>query len=316
MYYATAGLMLTTNENHTAINVHEDIMLKILNNTGIELSEPLLHHERILVSELYFLQAILNSNVNKLNKSSSYWHFLKKLYTHVIASSLLHKLPQNFFLRTTLVSAKLHFSNYYAWNFLRYCINVLKLRGDSVGLKEIYNGVDEFCKLSRNDSSAWSCYTDLVEINIPAIRQACSEYNKRASKSLTFTYSSVALTSLSVQSELLKLDKWLWDSKCTSEVPYKAFGKLLMYTVKVANDGPFVRQMMEQAVVHCSLMEQLWFRKKGIDVVVKKGYFKTNVDLGKDLVLRDEVQTYSNWKRLLNWHVEMIFDRYDFQNMV
>lgn len=310
VYILTIGMLLTTNENHTAINIHDDIVWRLLYCEQIANANTVLSKDTFLRNELFFLRTLLNSDVNKLNKSSSYWHLLKKLFIFVHGTNSWSGIERNFFIDTVLVSAKMHRSNYYAWNFLRFMTNVYKAQGDKSNFDRCMLEVINFCKMNRDDSSAWACFTDIVEVNMNELKMTTWEYNRNHSIPLTLSCEKIFLVAPSIKERLMSLSKWLWDSKCLAEVPYYAFRRLLLYAVKQNNELVFVRQLMEQVVVHCSMMEQVWMRERGVDVIVKRGYFITNVELDKDLILRDHVQTYFNWKRLLNWHTEFIFDKY------
>ncbi|ODV76482.1 Ecm9p CYBJADRAFT_165760 [Cyberlindnera jadinii NRRL Y-1542] len=313
IYLATIGLMMTTNENHTVISIHDDITWKMLhcNSTTLSHIDPMFESDKLILCEMAILQSLLCSNKNKLNKSSSYWHLFKKMMIFVIDSKSIGKIPVYFFESTVFTSAKLHKSNYYAWSFLQFCVSIAKVRTDSIKYHKILKDVEHFCKLNQTDSSAWSCMGNMLEINVTELKLAIFEYNKYATRSqLELSYAKVMLLVPSIGEKLKEMSAWLWKSKCTSEVPYHTFGRLLLYAVKKQNEHVLVWNLMEQAVVHCSVMEDLWFKERQINMVLKRGYFTTDVDLNKDLVLRDRVLSYFNWKRLLNWHTEFIFDPY------
>ncbi|CDR39651.1 CYFA0S03e05754g1_1 [Cyberlindnera fabianii] len=314
LYLVTIGMMLTTNENHSVISIHDDIVMKMLSCSPHKnfCTDIILEPSSFLLRELFLLQTLLNSNIAKINKSSSLWCLLRKLFIYVDSTRSFNKIPSKFFLYTPLASAKMHPSNYYAWNFLTFTINVSKLKATCNFFIECTKDVEKFCKQNLTDSSAWSCYTNIIEMNPAALRMTCEEYNKYSSgEKLEFVHQRVAVGMPSPREKLMDMSKWLWDSKCVSDIPYHAFGRLLIYIVRQWQDRFLVRQIMEQVVVHCSVMEEVWFRKKGLEVVVKHGYFTTkSVDLDKDAVLKEQIQTYANWKRLLNWHTEFVFDRY------
>lgn len=301
--FATIGLMLTTNENHTAISVHNEILWTAVFCDKFKALDPWLEKVHVLQNELMVLQAVLTSNVNRLNKSSSLWQLLKRLYIHTLDQDV--DIPREFFIDTVLSAAKVHRSNYYAWNFLRFVIELEKIRsGCILGLMEL---VLKWAKMNREDASAWACYTECVQVSGSGLQLVCDEYNLLARrKKLNYSYGVILARALSINEHILSLNQWLWKTKCTAEVPYKALARLLRYGVHM--NKTLVAQVMEQAVVHCSLMEEVWLRQRGVQVIVERGFFTADVDLDKDLELRDEISSYFQWKRLVDWHTKFIFE--------
>ncbi|CAG61838.2 unnamed protein product [Nakaseomyces glabratus] len=136
-YLATVGLLLTTPENKTIINLHYKCLLELCADDT-----------KALQREVVYLQRLLSCTNNRINKSSSLWLLYKKLY-------IQFNKTITFNVNTTLIkSAENHFSNYYAWNFARwYYINTTIEERSSLLTRTRY-----FCNTHFKDSAAWSAF--------------------------------------------------------------------------------------------------------------------------------------------------------------
>ncbi|ODV62586.1 Ecm9p ASCRUDRAFT_7135 [Ascoidea rubescens DSM 1968] len=159
VFYATIGLMLTTYEYHTCLNVHE-LMLKKYIKKHLN-DKNYLSIITLLVKELNLLRLLLNSKLSNINKSSSLWLFLKKLYI------LLYNFDSNylnypFIIELILQSCRVHPYNYYAWSFTKWLINFLYYNNDQKLLSLFYTKFNKFSHSHINDNSSWSVLYDLI----------------------------------------------------------------------------------------------------------------------------------------------------------
>lgn len=189
MYLMTVGYLLTTNENHTIIKLHENIIWNWLKH--LEGAVDLIRDEWDIVTTL------LSSRLKRINKSSSLWHWVKKLSVVLIFDKMLEDennfssesdLLSNYYmlLDRCFESCKLHLSNYYAANFLKFCIrlnNVLlrsKLRGSSRASLLRANGYIE-------GKLVHSCHESLADVSLWTTLEALLESSRTISASFDYT---------------------------------------------------------------------------------------------------------------------------------
>lgn len=144
-YYMTLGYMLTTPENKMILDIHEDCLLTLISQS-IDTNE-------ILEKELFFVQTLLTSTRNSLNKSSSMWYLYRKLYILMDQKNVINEeLLLKYWISTFRNSAELHVSNYYCWNTLRWFFDVIP----SCDAKQaIFEMTKSFCLKHLSDCSSW-----------------------------------------------------------------------------------------------------------------------------------------------------------------
>lgn len=229
VYYCTFGYLLTTNENHSIILLHQDTFFK-LQATNSE-------HTVSLEDEFMLMVSLLTSRLKRINKSSSLWLWLKKLsimliFKHIVEGSVDVETTANFtkLVDCTLKAGKLHFSNYYAANFLRWIIRFIKAYSNDAGkfLDIIHVRLVALCHQHLTDVSLWGGLQVLLENGKHselAAEYIAQEYNTFAT-SLPKTYSIPVISSLSNESYSLPtthLDdelQWLLVVKCPIVTPY------------------------------------------------------------------------------------------------
>lgn len=166
-YYCTFGYLLTTNENHSLITLHECIFFKLQ-----DIDESDSNGAISLESEFKLITALLTSRLKKINKSSSLWLWLKKIsimliFKDIVLDEVDLKTIANFtkLIDSILKASELHFANYYASNFLRWCIRMVKL--NSVRAEEllglIATRLTKLCRLHLTDVSMWGSLQVLFE---------------------------------------------------------------------------------------------------------------------------------------------------------
>lgn len=153
-YYVTVALLVTTAEHKTVINIHEDAVLGIVDANYNEDTKSFLLNEFVLIKRL------LTSSRNSINKSSSLWWWLRKLFVILVSRGYATTKQ----LTATIISAitrsgTLHFANYYCWNTAKWFFDVLELQREPEAQSardELIESIKRFCFSHLSDCSSWS----------------------------------------------------------------------------------------------------------------------------------------------------------------
>lgn len=298
----TIGILAITNENHTVINIHEKVVSRILiPKTEKVFTNLLFDPENFLRKEIAIIELLLNSNNNKLNKSSSLWQLYKKLFlfSQKDSSETLER-----FVNTALVSAKLHSINYYAWNFIRWISNFCKLCGNKKDLDEhIFKEVLHFCERNLNDAASWSCLSaimvpdneglDIVKFESELIHQGKLQWKKVATEN--------------IEEKLLGVcDHIIFDLKPVSPVPYIVIKAFSAYLYK-NNSYTIVFNYCQKLKKHIADFDVI-INSKGITYEVNKGYFTTSIPTEDDLIFHQDLQRHINLIETVRWIEKFLID--------
>ncbi|CAL9729314.1 protein Ecm9p [Monosporozyma unispora] len=157
-YQVTIGLILTTAENKTNFNLHNDIFFVIWNNLKSKVEKI-----DFLLKETFIITRLLTCSSNKVNKSSSLYIWYRKLF--ILWQGFLkedHDGNIDKLLLTSrlfLASGKQHLANYYSWNTSRWIFDNLELKP----LKQTFiNDVKSFCFQSFSDCSSWDTLSYMI----------------------------------------------------------------------------------------------------------------------------------------------------------
>ena len=145
---------MTTAEHKTVINIHEDAVLGIVDANYNEDTKSFLLNEFVLIKRL------LTSSRNSINKSSSLWWWLRKLFVILVSRGYATTKQ----LTATIISAitrsgTLHFANYYCWNTAKWFFDVLELQREPEAQSardELIESIKRFCFSHLSDCSSWS----------------------------------------------------------------------------------------------------------------------------------------------------------------
>lgn len=174
-YYASVGLLFVTPEDKTALNIHEDFIRNKINAS----QELFTHREAIpevfLNKELQLLTLLLSSTNNRVNKSSSLWLLLRRLY--VLKRELFPSLHFDY-LDLCLESAQQHISNYYCWNTLRWFYDFATNEEKDA----ILVGTRSFCYRHLKDSSSWYTYSSFLSQSYASEDFNRNEYMRHCEK--------------------------------------------------------------------------------------------------------------------------------------
>lgn len=143
VYLVTVGYLLTTNENHTIVQLHYDVLMLLAKGNNRTLA---------LAQEFELISGLVNSRLKRINKSSSLWFLMKKLTVDFVYQDA--KL-YNLLLQRAFKSLELHFANYYAANFINWLIRYNITTGtDNSTIREI---LVCHARAKLTDVSIWTC---------------------------------------------------------------------------------------------------------------------------------------------------------------
>ncbi|KAI5967322.1 hypothetical protein CANMA_003142 [Candida margitis] len=194
MYYMTLGYLITTNEHSTIIALHEELVHRLGNYKY----------------DLEIVSSFLTCRMKRINKSSSLWHWLRKLTINQIRhSDNLRKLLQR-----ALVSCQLHFANYYANNYLQWLITMFRLT--RVELEDFQDSLLKSCRAQLSDSSLWGTLKVYLKPDDNMINYIVGEYKRFTGLDLPKTFARV-----DHDSTIIQLFEWLLRSQCTFTTPFR-----------------------------------------------------------------------------------------------
>lgn len=157
-YQITIGLLLTTTENKTNINMHSDVFFALLNKLKS-------HNERIdfLSKETFIITRLLTCSSNKVNKSSSLYIWYRKLFIlwqGYVSEHTDNKIDKLLLTSKLFIdSGKQHFANYYSWNTSRWIFDNM----ESLKSKELFiNAIKSFCFQNLSDCSSWDTLSYMI----------------------------------------------------------------------------------------------------------------------------------------------------------
>lgn len=242
-YYMTLGYLLTTNENHTIIKLHELTFWKIWKTSP--------NSRQFLLSEFEILTVLISSRLKRINKSSSLWLMVKKISIALIFHEIMNaEVPGTIELYQVLVnrilkSCEIHFANYYASGFLKWCIRfnfILYKNTDSTPIRRymaemnamILNGLVLLCHQKLTDVSLWTTlevYLRESSRKLSSSEHTIDEYNLVIDQ-LT-TLGKADLTKINALSEKVMPEfdvedfqvqqiNWLLKANCSALSPYVA----------------------------------------------------------------------------------------------
>ncbi|CCH46792.1 hypothetical protein BN7_6391 [Wickerhamomyces ciferrii] len=294
LYYMTIGILLVTNENHTSINIHNEIVSYILKRSSSEpFHDLILDSNKFLDKEISIVEILLNSNNNKLNKSSSLWYLYKRLFIlKYKASQEDHGYISNF-IKVVLKSCELHPTNYYAWNFMRWLYKFLKFYNIKIKL-DLINIIEGFCFKNNNDFASWSCYIDILTFqwdDLEFFKFEIQKFGLILPSNKPQESNHIDL----LQRKLEKLINWINQNEIISNVSYESLRKIFKI-LESSNISIHLNELNFQIEGFNEYLSQ-----RGIKFSLKNGWYELNENLDNDLILSQKIKRHINWIRLLNW---------------
>ncbi|CDK27256.1 unnamed protein product [Kuraishia capsulata CBS 1993] len=280
-FLTTIALLVTSPENHSALNLHQDLA-EIL----------FLRDETILRSELYLLISLLTCNNAKVNKSSSIWHLFKKVYLlHVVQNVNVSSIV----LHANLLSATEHKNNYYAWSFARFFVQVEWLVYDN-NLQGVYTQVRQFCRDAPQDTSSWMFLQHLMTLEFtPKLREKLQLDCLRLLDG--FSVGDIRFGEAygrpfsreEVREIVLETIEWIHRMEITSLSPWE-FVKM-----NIGEDLSTVVDQLKESVSK--------FEDEHGKIHLINGYFETESSIDEsNLLLMKLYTTTANKKRVLRWY--------------
>lgn len=148
-YFMTLGMLLTTNENHSVLRLHDQIIMSLA-----------MTDQGFYRRDFDILTTYLSSRLKRINKSPLLWHLTKKMLVNLLFDQEdPHGLnaTSTFLVDRIFLSCKHHFANYYATAFLQWLIHLLAVLQFEPLLNLIETNLVSACKSSVLDVSLWTC---------------------------------------------------------------------------------------------------------------------------------------------------------------
>jgi hypothetical protein len=217
IYYMTVGYLITTNENHSVISLHEDTVLVLARRVS--------NSDHLLEQELDLVSSFLTSRLKRINKSSSLWCWAQKLTVMVIFNDYNSEASRRLCMKLidrALKSMELHFANYYAGRFLQWLLEIVRPI-PSVS-NYFFDQLHAKCRSNLHDVSLWTLlgvfWRPPQTLNYPK-----HEYRKIVNGLIPYGFDIsceiLELKPLKVQFLALEDIKWLLNVSCKILTPYK-----------------------------------------------------------------------------------------------
>ncbi|KAJ8059994.1 hypothetical protein OCU04_011606 [Sclerotinia nivalis] len=145
---ATSVILLTDPEHLTACNARKRLLQNIRSPSSSEL-------EKVLGRELYFIDSLLTSHLNRHTKSPTLWSHRRWLLEFRQSMHLPLDVPRDLE-SIVMVAAERHPRNYYAWSHMRWLMNSLEGGIQTSTYLAIIDNVKKWCLKHPGDTSGWS----------------------------------------------------------------------------------------------------------------------------------------------------------------
>lgn len=288
LYYMTLGMMLITNDNHTINQLHWALVEKITSNTSRQFTSLHLEPTQFLIKEVTFIELLLGSNNNKLNKSSTLWHFYKRFF-------VMNILPKWNFLETALRSGESHPTNYYSWGFIRWLAKYSELAKDDELFNEILSKMRQFCQKHTNDIASWDSLVDILSPGNDALSYVKDEVVRLGGCVESQTCGDIFI---SIEDYVYGIFEWIDKACVQSTAPYHSLKKLIsQHDDELYDVLTKIQSRLESR--QDSLKAELGI--SGISYEIFNESFKTNKYTQDDLIFHEKLVQFINWERVLNY---------------
>ncbi|KAF7866950.1 hypothetical protein EAF04_005790 [Stromatinia cepivora] len=162
---ATSVILLTDSEHLTACNARKRLIQNIRNLSSSEL-------EKVLGRELYFIDSLLTSHLNRHTKSPTLWSHRRWLLEFRQSMHLPLDVPRDLE-PIVMVAAERHPRNYYAWSHMRWLVKSVEGGLQTSTYLAIIDNVKKWCLKHPGDTSGWSfllfCLSSPTFMNAPGL---------------------------------------------------------------------------------------------------------------------------------------------------
>lgn len=206
IYLMTIGFLISTNDNHSNNQIHENVTFELYNKIG----------EKFLLKEFKFILTLLGSKLNSINKSSTLWFWMKKISIILIFDKIIKgKIVLNEverLLESLMLSFQFHYANYYAGGFLRWFIDMtqyliinIKVSNNFKFLcdfkKILLERLNKLCKKKTSDITIWSLLSYMLKSKLKEnIDYVLIEYNRLA-KNINFLLTENKIKIMEIMNE-------------------------------------------------------------------------------------------------------------------
>lgn len=151
-YFATVALIFTTNDHSTVWRVHEQVMWAI--SRGV-------NHHLWASRDLKLCTSLATSRLDKINKSSLLWHWLRKLSVFFFFHNFdnLHFIA---FLKQILRSMEAHFANHAAAFSLVWLVQIARILEKEFDEISVIHLLRIQCRQKLGDISLWACFGQIL----------------------------------------------------------------------------------------------------------------------------------------------------------
>ncbi|APA12456.1 hypothetical protein SS1G_03944 [Sclerotinia sclerotiorum 1980 UF-70] len=160
---ATSVILLTDPEHLTACSARKRL---IQNNQNLSPNEL----EKALGRELYFVDSLLTSHLNRHTKSPTLWSHRRWLLEFRQSMHLSIDVPRDLG-SVVMVAAERHPRNYYAWSHMRWLMKSVEDGTQTSTYLAIIDNVKKWCLKHPGDTSGWSfllfCLSSPTFMNMP-----------------------------------------------------------------------------------------------------------------------------------------------------
>ncbi|KAA8574314.1 hypothetical protein EYC84_005804 [Monilinia fructicola] len=145
---STSIILLTDPEHLTACNARKRLIQQIRASSKPQLEEALRR-------ELYFIDSLLTSHLNRHTKSPTLWSHRKWLLEVRQSMHIPHDVLGDF-ASIVMVAAERHPRNYYAWTHMRWLVESVSDGLDASTYLSMIDNVKKWCLRHPGDTSGWS----------------------------------------------------------------------------------------------------------------------------------------------------------------
>jgi protein prenyltransferase alpha subunit repeat containing protein 1 len=172
---STAVILLTDPEHLTAANARKRLIQKVQKHDVAGIEEA-------LTKELYFIDSLLTSRLNRHTKSPTLWGHRRWLLELRQSIGIRHDVHRDL-ASIVMIAAERHPRNYYAWSHMRWLVESVEDGLDASSNELLIENMKNWCLKHPSDTSGWSfllfCLIYLSplprEMMAPQIARACEE---------------------------------------------------------------------------------------------------------------------------------------------
>lgn len=157
-YLASLSMLLTTNEFSSVWVLHEKVLVELQGRNTPGVGSPSMS---MVECDYKYMLALATSRMDRINKSSMLWHWIRRLSVQVIFASF-DCFKFTAVLKQILRSMAIHFANYGAGYTFAWMVHMAQLNGYAFDDSAVLDLVRRACRASLSDISLWTLYGKLL----------------------------------------------------------------------------------------------------------------------------------------------------------